>query len=101
MPNKVYSDLDELRKQVNDLIDRGRVRVHHHARQSHPEISEFERIAIIRYGGPIRPDSSRKPSEGVYLCWATLRTHGRCRGVFCVEEGAGSETVLIITAFRE
>ena len=101
MPNRVYTDFNELRRQVNDLIDRRKVRVHRHARKSHPEISELEQIAIVRYGGPIRPDKDRNLSEGVYLCWATLQTLGRCRGLFCIEETSGGDLVLIITAFQE
>lgn len=101
MPNRVYSDKNELRKKVNDLIDRGGVRVHQHARRSHPELSELEQIAIVRYGSEIRDDKNRRTSEGVYVCWARLPIHGLCRAVFCIEETAGGEFVLIITAFQE
>lgn len=101
MPNKVYTNLGELRKEINDLIDRGRVRVHRHGRKSHPELTELEQIGVVRYGGSIRPDRSRKASEGVYVCWARLPSQGLCRGVFCVEESIGDDIVLIITAFQE
>lgn len=101
MPNQVYSDLNELRRRTNDLIDQGRVRVHYHARESHPELSEFDRIAVVRYGGKIQPSRGRDPSEGVYVCWAMHPSFGLCRGVFCIEESGGGEIVLIITVFVE
>lgn len=101
MPNKVYSDLAELRKEANTLIDLGRVRVHKHARKSHPELDEVEQIAVVRYGGKIKADRDRAPYEGVYLCWAILPSHGLCRAAFCVESGPGGDHLLVITAFRE
>lgn len=101
MPNRVYTDLSKLRRDVNDLIDRGQVRVHRHARRSHPELTELEQIAVVRYGGRPRPDRGRSESEGVYVCWATLSRHGVCRGVFSVEVGEGGDIVLVITAFAD
>jgi hypothetical protein len=101
MPNRVYTDLDELRKKVNDLIDRGKVRVSLHARKSHPELSEEEQIGIVRYGSAIQFDHNRPSSDGVYICWARLPNRGLCRAVFCVEETEGGDLVLIITAFQE
>lgn len=101
MPNQVYSDFTKLRKETNDLIDQGRVRVLRHARDSHPELSDLDRIAVVRYGRKIQPDRSRNPSEGVYVCWAKHPTHGLCRGVFCIEDSGRGEVVLIITVFVE
>lgn len=101
MTNRVYTDLNKLRKETNDLIDRGRVRIHRHARESHPELSELEQIGVVRYGGRPRPDRDRNLSEGVYVCWARLAGHGLCRAVFCIEEDPSGGVVLIITAFVE
>lgn len=101
MPNRVFTDFNKLRQETNDLIDRGQVRVHIHARKSHPELSEFEQVATVRFGGTPRPDRNRGPSKGVYLCWARLPRHGLCRGVFCIEEIGGGSIVLVTTAFRE
>jgi hypothetical protein len=101
MPNKVYTNLHELRKEVDDLIDRGRVRVHLHARKSHPELSEDEQIGIVRYGSAIQSARDRPLSDGVYVCWARLPYHGLCRAVFCIEQTGGGDILLVITAFRE
>lgn len=101
MANRVYSDLNQLRKDTIDLIDRGRVRIHRHARESHPELSELEQIGVVRYGSRPKPDRGRGLSEGVYVCWARLPRHGLCRAVYCIEEGPGGGVVLIITAFVE
>lgn len=99
MSNRVFTDFNKLRQETNDLIDRGRVRVHSHARESHPELSELEQIAVVRYGGRPRLDRDRGPSEGVYVCWARLPTLGLCRAVFCIEQIPGGDVVLVITAF--
>ena len=101
MPNRVYSDLAQLRTEVNQLIDQGRVRVHQHARKAHPELSEIEQVAIVRYGGIIRRDKARDPGQGVYVCWGYLPSRGLCRAVFCVHRDGERDLVLIITAFRE
>jgi hypothetical protein len=101
MPNRVYNDLNKLRFDVNYLIDRGRVRVHRHAGTSHPEFSELEQIAAVRFGGPIRADLKRNRTEGVYVCWANLPLHGLCRAVFCIEDHPDDGLVLVITVFRE
>ena len=101
MPNRLFSDLTQLRREVNNLIDSGRFRVHKHARASHPELSESEQITVVRYGGAIKPDRNRDPKDGVYVCWASLASHGLCRAAFCVESDARGDTVLVITAFPE
>jgi hypothetical protein len=101
MPNRVYTDLTKLRKDTNDLIDQGRVRVHDHARRKHPELSELEQILIVRYGSGDKPDRNRRPTDGIYVCWARLPSSGLCRGVFCIEESPGGDLVLIISAFQE
>jgi hypothetical protein len=101
MPNRIFTDLSDLRTVVNSLIDQGKVRVHRHAKDKHPELSDIERIAIVRYGGRMRPDRKRAASEGVYVCWATRPLLGLCRAVLCVEEEEGGDSVLIITAFPE
>jgi len=101
MANRVYTDLNKLRSETNDLIDRGRVRIHKHARESHPELSELEQVGVVRYGGPIKSDRDRGTASGVYVCWAHMPKHGLCRGVFCIEEGLGGDLVVIITAFKQ
>ena len=101
MPNRVYPDLNKLRVEVNDLIDRGQVVVHHHARKSHPEFTDVERIAVVRFGGRIQRDRSRRTEEGVYVCWAQLPSHGLCRAVFCVGADLEGDYLLIITVFGE
>jgi hypothetical protein len=101
MPNRVYSNFTQLRKDTNQLIDRGRVKVHQHARDSHPELTEIEQIGIVRYGGTIQPDKNRDPTDGVYVCWARLPSRGLCRAVFCIQADPEADIVLIITAFEQ
>jgi hypothetical protein len=101
MPNRVYQDLNKLRTETNGLIDRGGVRVHRHARIQHPELSELEQIAVVRYGGAIKFDEKRPQSDGVYVCWSRLPGPGLCRGVFSIVEGLNGDLVLVITAFQE
>jgi hypothetical protein len=101
MSNRVYPDMNQLRTHVNNLIDEGRVRVHRHARTGHPELSLVEQVAIVRYGGAIKPDRDRGPDDGVSICWASLPNRGRCRGVFCVEESPSGDSILVITGFEE
>jgi len=101
MPNRVYTDLSQLRRDTNDLIDRGRVRVHHHARSKHPEFTDVERIAVVRYGGRISFDRSHARSEGRYVCWGRLEGHGLCRAVFCMEEQPSGDLVIVISGFVE
>lgn len=101
MPNRVYTDLRRLRRDTNDLIDRGQVRVRRHARRSHPELTELEQIGAVRYGGSIKADSERPKGDGVYVCWSRLPGRGLCRAVFCIEIGPTDDVVLVITAFEE
>ena|SRR5580693_5622930 len=101
MANRVFPDMDKLRSEVNDLIDKGRVRVHPHARSSHPELSSIEQVAIVRYGGRPSPDRNPPLSHGIYICWATLPLGRRARAVFCVEGQLQGEIVVVITAFEE
>ena len=101
MANRVYPDMKKLRTDVNDLIDRSRVRVHPHARSSHPELSPIEQIAIVRYGGQPKPDRERPPTDGVYVCWGTLPGGRLGRAVFSVEVTSQGDFVLVITAFEE
>jgi hypothetical protein len=101
MPNRVYTNLTKLRTEVEKLIDQGRVRVLRHARETHPELTEIEQIAIVRYGGPIQRDKTRDPAEGVYVCWGGLASVGPYRAVFCVSNESEADVVLIITAFQE
>lgn len=101
MANRVYPDMDQLRTEVNALIDQGKVRVHKHAKSKHPELSELEQIAVIRYGSRPKPDRDRPASDGVYVCWGKLPDDRLCRGVFCVEQVQAALSVLVITAFEE
>jgi hypothetical protein len=101
MKNRVYKDLKKLRTDVERLIDDGRVLVIQHARLSHPELEPDDQIAIVRFGGTIKQDQKRDPSEGVYLCWATLPGLGICRAVFCVQETQQGPIVKIITGFQD
>lgn len=101
MSNRVYHDLKQARTDVENLIDQGRVRVHLHARRTHPEMKVEEQVAIVRYGGPIKPDQGRDPTEGVYVCWADLPGLGLCRAAFCVEETRQGPIVLVITGFQD
>ncbi len=101
MSNRVYSDLRELRRDVQALLDARRFRITHHAREEHSELSDEDRVAVVRYGGRDAPDRDRPLSHGVYLCWARHPVHGLCRGVYCVREEPGGGLVVIITAFPE
>jgi hypothetical protein len=101
MTNRAYTDFAELRRVTVELIDAGRVRVHKHAQESHPELSEVEQIAVVRYGSQPRLDRKRDPSAGVYVCWAQLPGRGLCRGVFCIEQTGARDVVLVSTAFVE
>jgi hypothetical protein len=93
--------MDELRSEVNSLIDKGRVRVHPHARSSHPELSSIEHIAIVRYGGRPKPDRNRPLTDGVYVCWATLPSGMRARAVFFLEGQLPGDIAVVITSFEE
>lgn len=101
MTNRVFADLRELRRTAESLIDQGNYKVTEHARTDHPEISEFDKLAIVRYGGGDKPDQNRPPTDGVYVCWALHPAHGLCRGVYAVEQFASGERIVVISVFRE
>ena len=101
MTNKVYTSNEELARDKVRHIEQGRFRVSRHAGEKHPELTDVERAAIVRYGTGDKPDRERPASAGVYLCWATLPTHGVCRAVFCIEETSSGTVLKIITAFPE
>lgn len=100
MANRIYRDMRVLRRDVEALIDANRIRITEHARTRHPELTDTDRIAIVRWGTLPKPDEDRPLTDGVYVCWLNHPRLGRCRGCFCVEEHGGV-AVLIITAFRE
>lgn len=101
MPNRLYTDLNKLRRDTNDLIDQGRVRVHQHAKKQHSEFSDFERIQVVRLGGTIQFDQTTPQTSGRYVCWSFLSPHGLCRAVFVIEEHPGGDLVLIISVFSD
>jgi hypothetical protein len=101
MTNRVNPDMDELRADVNVLIDKNRVRVHPHARSSHSELSSIEQLAIVRFDGRPKPDRDRPPSDGVYVCRGTLPNGRPGRAVSCVENTIHGDSVFVITAFEE
>lgn len=85
------------------LIDQGRYRLTVHAQRDHPEISDVEKVAVVRYGANDKPDSQRPPGAGVYLFWARHPVHGVCRAVYAIEAGAqpDQDILVLITAFPE
>lgn len=100
MSNRIYRDMRALRRDAEALIDAERYVVTEHARTQHPELTDVDRVVIIRWGSLPQPDAGRPLSDGVYVCWLNHPRLGRCRGCFSVEETAGG-LVVIITAFRE
>ena len=100
MGNRVFDDPEDARAEAERLIDDGRFRLTDHAREDHPELSESDKIAVVRYGGHDQPDADRDPDEGVYVCWAKI-DGTLCRGVYCVEETGLAPILVIITAFPE
>lgn len=99
--NRVFADMAQLRRTVETLVDQSRYRITTHAKVEHSQFSDVDRVAVVRWGGRDRPDRSRDPSGGVYLCWARHPTHGLCRAVYAVEQGAGGDILLIITVMPE
>lgn len=100
MGNRVYDDPAGARQEAEKLIDANRYRLTDHARFDHPELSEWEKVAVVRYGGRDKLDEQRDPEEGVYLCWAKIRGT-LCRGVYAVEETSQGPILVVITAFPE
>ncbi len=101
MVNRVFRDLAELRRTVEELIDAGRYLISSHARLDHPDVGELDKLSIVRYGGRDRPDSKRPAADGVYLCWAQHPVHGLCRGVYAIEQIHSGDLIVVITAFKE
>lgn len=63
----------------------GRYRLSDHAQTDHPDLSEWEKVAVVRYGGRDQHDKNRDPQDGVYVCWATM-DGTLCRGVYAIEK---------------
>jgi hypothetical protein len=68
MGERYYDDMEALRRDVTRLIAAGRYRLTHHAQNSHPELSELDKLAIIRYGGRDRLDARANPSSPRFMC---------------------------------
>lgn len=103
MVTRRYDDPRTLRRRVEELVDAEppRVRVTRHAREAHPEFSDLDRIAIVRWGGQDQPDRDRPSSDGVYLCWANHPTFGRCRACYAIEETTTGDILVIVSVFPE
>lgn len=100
MGNRVFDDPGDARQEAERLIDAGRYRLTDHAQVDHPELSEWQKVAVVRFGGRDKLDQNRDPEDGVYVCWAKIE--GRvCRGVYAIEETSLAEILVIITAFPE
>lgn len=98
--NRVFEDLQKLRSEKKRLIESRLYRVSRHAGEKHPELTDEERVAVVLLGTGDRLDRNREPTDGVYVCWASLPVHGLCRGVYCVVQSDRSY-LKIITAFPE
>lgn len=83
------------------LLRAGWFRIARHARQAHPELTDAERVAVVLHGGRDRLDRDASRAAPRYVCWAHLPRHGRCRGVYVIEEDATGRVLTIITAFPE
>jgi hypothetical protein len=101
MGNRVYDDSGAIRRAVQRLVDERRVRLTLHAKHDHPELSEEDKVAMVRNGAGDRLDSKRPSEDGVYVCWARHPEHGLCRIVYAIEEADDGLRLVIITAFRE
>ena len=99
--NRVFTDMGKLRQAVNDLVDQGRYRVIHHAREAHPEFSDTDRALVVRWKSRDKPDEKRNPSDGVYLCWLRHPRYGLCRGVYAIEETPTGDLLDIISVMPE
>lgn len=101
MGNRYYDDMATLRRDVEALIDARRIRFTEHAKTDHPELSESDKVDIIRQGGRDKLDDKSPRGRPRYLCWARHPTHGRCRAVYAIVDTLIGDTVLLITAFPE
>ena len=101
MGSRFYDDMEELRRDVETLIDAGRIRFTRHAEDSHPEIPWPDKLQIIRYGHGDRNDRDARPAMPRYICWSRTPTGLLCRGVYCIERVAFGDRVVIITVFPE
>ncbi|MBI4416785.1 MAG: hypothetical protein HY557_07370 [Euryarchaeota archaeon] len=99
--NRIFTDMVELRGAVEALLEQRRFRVTEHARTAHPEFSDVDRLAIVRWGGQDTPDRDRDPSEGIYLCWAQHPRHGLCRAVYAIETTSRGDILVIISVMPE
>lgn len=99
--NRVFDDPAELRQTAERLIDQGRYRLTRHAQREHAELSDPDKIAIVRYGGHDKADAARPAADGVYLCWARHPTHGICRAVYAIERHDDGDVLVLVTAFPE
>lgn len=100
MGNRAFDDPADAREEAERLIDVGRYRLTDHARDDHPELPPWEKVAVVRHGGRDRVDRDRDPEDGVYVCWATIQ-EALCRGVYAIEETSYGPILVIITAFPE
>lgn len=101
MPNRAYDRMDDLRREVEALVDANRVRWTRHAKLDHPELSQADKLDIIRWGGRDQPNLVPNPAGPSYVCWASHPDHGVCRGVYAVVETRQGKYLQIITAFRD
>ena len=101
MANRAFRDLQELRRTAERLIDEGRFRISAHARVEHPQLTEMDKLEIVRFGGRDRLDAKRPAADAVYVCWARHPLHGLCRGVYAIEQLPSGDLVVVITAFKE
>ncbi|MBI4393563.1 MAG: hypothetical protein HY556_07185 [Euryarchaeota archaeon] len=101
MGTRVFRNMRELRAKVRRVCEADRVVLSLHARRTHPELLQRDKIDVVRYGERDRPAANRPPDSGVYVCWTRLRRHGLCRGVYAIVRSGHEEFVLVITAFPE
>lgn len=101
MPNRVYDRMDELRREVEALIDANRIRWTRHATLDHSELSQADKLDIVRWGGRDQPNLALHASGPSYVCWARHPDHGICRAVYAIVETSQGPYLCIITVFKD
>jgi len=99
--NRVFTNMVQLRRMAEALIEQSRYRITSHARIEHPEFDDEARLAIVQWGGRDRPDRNRPASDGAYVCWANHPRHGECRAVYAVEGTPAGDILVIISVMPE
>lgn len=94
----VYEDLNELRRDVEKLVNDDKVVIRWwHIRPLH-EIKRHEIIRALLHGVPLKPD---REIEGRYVTWSKFTETGVLIKVVFEVWKADGQSVVVVTAFEE